>query len=319
MSYVLESDMISLEKRRKEQVQHKLNDLTQYDATAYHKERNRMGNALPRFSSRVESYIKYRPGYPAAIIDLLRKECHLTTDPLSADMGCGTGKLTELFLNNGYRVLGIESDAEMRAAAVYVLGQYPTFTSIAASAEATGLPDRSVDVVTAGQAFHWFDRERVRKEFARILIPRGWVVLVWNRQKTVGTPFLVALEQFWQTYLTREGLEARASGQDLTYLLRATNSVYRWRLDPGLISQELIVPFFRSDGFAMQTVENSQIYDFEGLKGRVLSAGSAPQADHPRYAEMLEALTALFWAHQVDGTITIEQETCVYYGQLSNT
>ena len=121
-----------------------------------------MENAVPRFSGRVENYVKYRPGYPQAIIDLLRKECHLTTNALIADIGSGTGKLAEVFLNNGYRVLGIEPDPEMRAAAEYVLGQYPTFTSIAASAEATELPDRSVDVVTAGQAFHWFDRERVR-------------------------------------------------------------------------------------------------------------------------------------------------------------
>ncbi|HJT58253.1 MAG TPA: class I SAM-dependent methyltransferase [Ktedonobacteraceae bacterium] len=277
-----------------------------------------MGNALPRLSSRVESYFKYRPGYPVPIIDLLRKECHLTTDALIADVGSGTGKLTELFLSHGCRVVGIEPDPEMRAAE-YVLGQYPTFASLAGSAEATGLPDRSVDVVTAGQAFHWFDRQRASKEFARILIPGGWVVLVWNRQKTAGTPFLVALEQFWQAYLTREGLEARSAGRDLTHLLRATNPVYRWRLEPGRFSQELIVPFFGPGEFTMQTFENSQIYDFEGLKGRVFSAGSAPQADHPRYTEMLESLTALFWGHQVDGTITIEQETCVYYGQLSNT
>ncbi len=134
-----------------------------------------MENALPRFSSRVENYIKYRPGYPAAIIDLLQKECHLTTDALIVDIGSGTVKLTELFLNNDYRVVGIEPDPEMRAAAEYVLRKYSTFTSSAASAEVTGLPDRSVDFITAGQAFHWFDRERARQEFARVLVPEdGW-------------------------------------------------------------------------------------------------------------------------------------------------
>lgn len=277
-----------------------------------------MGNALPRFSSRVESYIKYRPGYPAAIIDLLRKECHLTTDAHIADVGSGTGKLTELFLSNGCRVVGIEPDPEMRCAAEYVLKHYPTFTGLAGSSEATGLPDRSMDVVTSGQAFHWFDRERARKEFARILIPRGWVVLVWNRQKTIGTPFLVALEQFWQTYLTRSGLQEAAMGQELTRLLQATNPVYRWRLDPELILQELIAPFFVSDRFALQTFENPQVYDFEGLKGRVFSAGSVPQADHPRYGEMLETLEDIFQMNQVNGTVTIDYETQVWYGQLSS-
>ena len=92
-----------------------------------------MENALPRFSSRVENYIKYRPRYPQAIIDLLQRECHLTTNAVIADIGSGTGKLTELFLNNGYRVLGIEPDPEMRAAAEWLLQGSPRFTSIAAS------------------------------------------------------------------------------------------------------------------------------------------------------------------------------------------
>lgn len=276
-----------------------------------------MQEPRPRFSRRVEHYLQYRPHYPQAIIEVLKRECHLTQQALIADIGSGTGMLTAVFLTNGNRVFGIEPDPEMRAAAEYVLGKYPTFTSIAASAEATSLADRSVDVVTAGQAFHWFDRERARKEFARILVPRGWVVLVWNRQKTTGTPFLVALEQFWQMYLTREGLQAVATGQDLTLLLQETNPVYRWRLDPGRVSQELIAPFFGSDGCTMQRFENPQVYDFEGLKGRVLSGGSAPQADHPRYAEMLETLEAIFQMHQVNGRVTIEYETQVWYGQLS--
>src|SRR6266849_5725481 len=154
-----------------------------------------MEDSLPRFTRRVENYVKYRPGYPQAIIDLLQKECQLTTNAVIADVGSGTGKLTELFLKNGYRVLGIEPDTDMRAAAEQLLQKYPRFTSIAAPAEATTLADQSVDVVTAGQAFHWFDRELARREFARILVPNGWVVLVSNIQRTAGTPFLVALEQ----------------------------------------------------------------------------------------------------------------------------
>ncbi len=276
-----------------------------------------MEEPVPRFSSRVEHYLKYRPRYPQAIIEVLKRECHLTQQSLIADIGSGTGMLSAVFLTNGNRVLGIEPDPQMRAAAEYVLRQYPTFTSIAASAEATSLAEGSVDVVTAGQAFHWFDHERSKKEFARILVPGGWVVLVWNRQKTAGTPFLVALEQFWQTYLTREGLQAVATGQNLTLLLQKTNAVYRWRLDPGRVSQELIAPFFGNNGFALQTFENPQTYDFEGLKGRVLSGGSAPQADHPRYTEMLETLEAIFHVHQVNGRVTINYETQLWYGQLS--
>lgn len=277
-----------------------------------------MQEPSPRFSRRVEHYLQSRPHYPQAILELLKRECHLTPHAVIADIGSGTGMLSALFLANGNRVVGIEPDPEMRAGADYVLRQYPTFTSLAATAEATGLPEQRVDFVTAGQAFHWFDRERARKEFARILVPGGWVVLVWNRQYTAGTPFLVALEQFWQTYLTEEGLQGRAAGQELTHLLQATNAVYRWRLDPGQLSQELIAPFFGSDRFAMQTFENPQRYDAEGLKRRVLSAGSAPQPHHPRYVEMLEALQAIFQRYQVKGSVTINYETQLWYGQLSS-
>jgi hypothetical protein len=189
----------------------------------------------------------------------------------------------------------------------------------AATAEATSLAGHSVDVVTAGQAFHWFDHEQARKEFLRILVPNGWMVLVWNLQRTAGTPFLHALEQFWQSYLTHEGLNAQATGQDLSTLLQYTNPVYRWRLHSEQADQELISPLFRSGVYRVKTFENHQVYNFEGLKGRVLSSGSAPAAEHPRFREMLEALEALFQMHQVDGTITIEQETRVYYGRLANT
>ncbi len=278
-----------------------------------------MENPLSRFTTRVENYVKYRPGYPQTIIDLLQRECHLTTNAVIADIGSGTGKLTELFLNNGYRVLGIEPDADMRAAAEQLLQGYPRFTSIVATAEATTLADHSIDVVTAGQAFHWFDREQSRREFLRILVPKGWVVLVWNIQRTTGTPFLAAWEQFWQAYLTREGLHAEATGQDLSTLLQQTNPSYRWRLHPEQAEQELISPLFRLGTYRVKTFENHQVYDFEGLKGRVLSSFVAPEAGYPRFTEMLEALAALFRTHQVDGTITIEQETRVSYGQLSNT
>lgn len=270
----------------------------------------------PHFSRRVENYIQYRPPYPESIIEVLERECLLTKDAVIADIGSGTGMLTELFLNNGNRVFGIEPDPEMRAAAEHLLQKHAAFTSIAATAEATSLADASIDFVTAGQAFHWFDHERARREFARILAPNGWVVLVTNLQRTSGTPFLVALEQFWQTYLTRQGLQALATGQELHALLQQQSPVYRWRLNAQLARQELLAPFFEPGSFAESFFENHHVYDFPGLKGRVFSAASAPQADHPRYPEMLENLEAIFQAHQVNGTVTIEYETQLCYGQL---
>src|SRR5258707_968999 len=118
-----------------------------------------------RFSSRVENYARHRPGYSAAVIELLRRECGLNADSVVADIGSGTGKLTELLLGTGCAVFGVEPNPEMREAGERLLKSFLRFTSVAAPAEATTLAPRSVDLITAGQAFHWFDRPRTRIEF----------------------------------------------------------------------------------------------------------------------------------------------------------
>lgn len=268
------------------------------------------------FTRRVENYMQYRPGYPAAIIGLLERECSLTTASMIADVGSGTGRLTELFLNHGNRVFGIEPDPEMRVAAEYLLSENSRFTSVAATAEATTLEDHSIDFLVAGQAFHWFERELSGSEFLRILVPGGWVVLVWNRQPTEGTPFLTALERFWQTYLTRPGLQGAGRLQDADALPKQANLVNTWRGNPQRMRQELIEPFFRPGTWKEAHFENPQIYDFAALKGRVWSAAIAPDERHPYYAEMLADLTVIFQQYQVNGTVTVEYETEVFYGRL---
>jgi len=148
-----------------------------------------MINPTLRFSSRVENYVKYRPGYPKGIIATLAKDCGLTDTSVVADIGSGTGILSEVFLKNGNQVFGVEPNLKMREAGERLLGSYPDFSSVHGTAEATALPDSSVGFITAGQAFHWFDRERARKEFARILKPDGWVALIWNERLTDTSPF----------------------------------------------------------------------------------------------------------------------------------
>ena len=129
-------------------------------------------------------------------------------------MGSGTGKLTELFLKNDNPVLGVEPNREMREAAERLLKAYPRFESINATAEATTLADRSVDMIAAGQAFHWFDREKTRLEFARILKPGGWGVLIWNDRKTDASPFLVEYEEL----LVKFGTDYRELRRTVTHL-----------------------------------------------------------------------------------------------------
>ncbi|MGH8024796.1 MAG: class I SAM-dependent methyltransferase [Limisphaerales bacterium] len=246
-----------------------------------------------RFSNRVENYVRYRPDYPAAIIALLREECGLTPESLVADIGSGTGKLSEIFLKAGCRVLGIEPNSEMRAAGESM--SIPAFTSIDASAEETTLPDQSVDFIAAGQSFHWFDRARCRAEFARILKPGGWVVIIWNDRQDDTTLFLAAYEKLLDQF-----------GTDYA------QSHHRKTDQP-----EVLQAFFgNKPGF--KTFHNIQYFDFEGLKGRLLSSSYAPMAGQPKHEEMLFELKRIFDAHHRGGRVAFEYETHVHYGRLTS-
>src|SRR5277367_59772 len=124
-------------------------------------------NAKSRFSDRVENYVRYRPGYPIEVLQVLKDECGLTPDHGIADIASGTGIWTRVLLNNGNRVFGVEPNPEMRQAGERLLADFPRFTSVAGTAEGTTLADASVDFVTAAQAAHWFEREHSRREFVR--------------------------------------------------------------------------------------------------------------------------------------------------------
>lgn len=245
-----------------------------------------------RFSDRVDYYIKYRPGYPAEIITFLTEVCGLTQASLIADVGSGTGLLSRLFLENGNRVIGIEPNVEMRSAGETYLRNYPSFTSLAATAEATTLPDQSIDVVTAGQAFHWFRQQEAVVEFRRILKPGGWVALIWNDRQIDTTPFLQAYEHLLQNYAT-------------DYRAVDHKNVTHDHFD-GLFGQSL----------KLKTFSNNQRLGYEELEGRLLSSSYAPLAGQPNYEPMLAELRRIFAAQQRDGTVDLQYTTLLYYCQF---
>jgi SAM-dependent methyltransferase len=248
---------------------------------------------LQRFSSRADNYVKYRPTYPAGVIEVLKSRCGLTEASVIADVGSGTGILTKLLLDNGNVVFAIEPNAAMRLAAEQFLSYSESFHSVDANAEATTLASQSVDFVTAAQAFHWFDRAKAKREFARILKPGGWVVLIWNERRLDSTAFLRAYEDLLLRYGTdyQKVRHEKVTGE--------------------------IADFFAPDTFALQTLENAQHFDFEALKGRLLSSSYAPDGDHLDFPAMLNELDEIFKAHQKEGIVSFEYETKIYYGHLS--
>ncbi len=255
-----------------------------------------MDDPTRRFSNRVDNYIRYRPSYPAAVLVPLRQR-GLTDQWTIADVGSGPGNLTRLFLDNGNRVYGVEPNDEMRQAGERLLRGYPGFTSVEGTAEATTLADDSVDLVVAGQAFHWFDHRRARSEFERILRPPRRVALVWNERQLASTPFLAAYERLLQEY-----------GTDYEQV--------RHRAAADAADTAALREFFAPHGYEMAAFTNRQVFDFEGLHGRLLSSSYAPVAGQPGHDAMLQALRSLFEEHQTDGVVTLEYDTRVYDGRI---
>jgi SAM-dependent methyltransferase len=251
-------------------------------------------DAKQRFSSRVADYVRYRPGYPAEALTLLRTECGLRAGHVIADMGSGTGFLSELFLKNGNRVYGVEPNEAMRQAGEEYLASYDGFASINASAEATTLDDASIDFVTAGQAFHWFEPAEARREFQRILKPTGWIVVLWN-DRQMDTPFASAYEDLLVKY-----------GTD-----------YK-RVRESYPEEHVIREFFGAGSFSQRSLPNAQVLDWEGLAGRLRSSSYAPQEGQPNYTPMMAGLNELFRANQENGSVRMEYATHVYFGRLAN-
>jgi SAM-dependent methyltransferase len=248
-------------------------------------------NPTGRFSDRVADYVRARPGYPGGLIEVLARRCGFTPKAVIADVGSGTGLLARVFLEHGNSVFGVEPNAEMRAAGERFLADCPGFRSVDGGAEATTLPDGSVDFVTAGQAFHWFDRARARREFARILRPGGWVVLIWNDRRLDATPFLRGYENL----LVRHCPD---------YL-----KVVHRNIDAAALRL-----FYGSQGFEEVVLDNRQRFDWEGLKARHLSSSFVPKTGHETG---MRELRTLFDARQVDGQVEFEYDTRVQFGRLS--
>jgi len=246
-----------------------------------------------RFSTRVADYARYRPGYPPAVLRLLEEECGLASTSVVADVGSGTGILSALFLKNGNRVYGVEPNREMREAGERRLASYANFVSVDGRAEETTLDDRSVDFITAGQAFHWFDPPGTRREFVRILRPGGWVVLAWNDRRTAGTPFLEEYERLLLEYGT-DYKEVSAK-----YMEESALSTLFGATEPQTAS-----------------FDNEQVFDFEGLRGRLTSSSYSPQPGHPNFDPLMRELEALFRRHERDGRVVVVYDTKVFYGRL---
>jgi ubiquinone/menaquinone biosynthesis C-methylase UbiE len=235
-------------------------------------------------------YAKYRPSYPRSILKILEEEIAFDKDKIVADIGSGTGLLSKMFLENGNMVYGIEPNDEMRALGEKFLSGWKNFVSVNGTAERTGLKDRSVDLVTAGQALHWFDRDECRKEFVRILTT-GNVLIVYNERNKEKKGAM-------QEYEKITGKHSR-------------------RTEVPDIDDDFLSKFFKVS-YKKFSVPNEQSLDFEGLLGRAESASYLPSQGQEGFGAMKHDLQSLFDTHQKNGKIKLEYSTVMFLGQIKN-
>jgi SAM-dependent methyltransferase len=249
-------------------------------------------NPTTRFSNRAENYLKYRPHYPAEIIDYLKKENVLNSNSVIADIGSGTGFSSELFLKNGNTVYGIEPNKEMREAGEIYLSGYKKFVSVNGTAENTTLIENSIDIITAGQAFHWFNFDKAKREFNRIIKSNGYIVLFWNIRQWNDSNLSIDYEKLLNEFAT----DYKEVGHQN-------------------ISKKNYDVFFKGR-YSVNYFDNIQLLDYDGLKGRLLSSSYVPDENHPNYKPMINRLKEIFDKYHKEGKVEIKYIAEVYCGKI---
>lgn len=248
-------------------------------------------DSTKRFSDRVADYVRFRPGYPDDMVRFLVSQVGDASRKVCADIGSGTGILTRLLLPHFAEVIGVEPNADMRAAGEAYLRGMSGFSSRDGTAEDTGIDAQSVDLVTVAQAFHWFDREKFGRECVRILRPGAYVALIWN-SRLVDTPFLAIYDD----------------------VLNAHAGDYR-EVNHRNITEQQLKDFF-GGRCERKDFPNTQTFDLAGLFGRLDSSSYAPKPGSAAFPIVREALTKAFHAHAVDGKIAFNYRTELYLGRF---
>eukprot|EP01114_Cavostelium_apophysatum_P012910 TRINITY_DN300_c0_g1_i1.p1 TRINITY_DN300_c0_g1~~TRINITY_DN300_c0_g1_i1.p1 ORF type:complete len:287 (-),score=31.78 TRINITY_DN300_c0_g1_i1:27-857(-) len=262
-------------------------------------------NPTGRFTDKVDDYVKYRPSYPKELIETLFREAKITNGSVIADVGSGTGIFSELMLSNikstglTAKLFAVEPNESMRRSAeTWLLDQEryskDRFESVDGSAETTTLPSDSVDLITAAQAFHWFRLEPTKKEWERIIKPNGKIGLVWNDRRVEGDQFQVAYDAL-----------IRKHCKDVEKALHSN------------VDKEQITQLFDIKDLKEFSFSNGQIFDLDGLKGRLKSSSYCPKEGEPNFVPIMKDLEDAFHKHKrSDGKLEFKYNTRLFLATI---
>lgn len=248
----------------------------------------KMKTNTSRFSDRVDDYVKFRPHYPAQIIEVLKRKIGFTKKDIVADIGSGTGISSEIFIDNGNKVFAVEPNTEMRGAAETIFRKKSNFISNSGTAENSNLENNSIDLIFCGQAFHWFNKQDSKTEFARILKPDGNIVLAWN-ERSEESEFQKEYEQ----------------------ILISNIAEYK-EVSHKNISEQTIADFFEPNLVLFDCLINFQEFDLEGLKGRLKSSSYCPKEGH-EHDRLCKEIETLYKKFEKNGMVKFDYQTKIYY------
>jgi SAM-dependent methyltransferase len=239
-----------------------------------------------RFADRAADYTAGRPSYPAAALDALFDGLGDARDVLAADLGAGTGISSRLLAERGAQVLAIEPNQAMRDAAEPHL----RVEWIARAAESTGLAEASIDLVTAFQAFHWFDHAKALREMVRMLRPAGRAAVIYN-ERDESDPFTAAYGDLVREYALDGTERRRADGLEAFAAFEGWHA--RRRIE----------------------VRNEQPQDLEGVLARARSSSYLPKTG-PKADELHAAVRELFAQHARENSVVMTMRTIVAIGDV---
>ncbi|MCM1164651.1 MAG: class I SAM-dependent methyltransferase [Lachnospiraceae bacterium] len=242
-----------------------------------------------KFTGKAELYEKFRPSYPDGLIDFLYGNARCDN---VADIGAGTGKFTRCLLKKPWNVTAVEPNADMRSKLADVEG----ITIISAPAEETGLPDGSVGLVTAAQAFHWFDEERFKAECKRILTPNGQLAVIYNERSYDGCEIASVRDEICRKYCGafHSGHVGKRSGEEGDR-------------------------FLRNEYFSEVKVfscSNDVETDIGGFVGDTLSRSYALKEGDDNFKAFVGELENVFTRFAKNGKVTVKYNTNCYLGSL---